>query len=274
MFIYIFIIVLFIIGLYLLAIMPKMINRVDFTPFKGRHYAHRGLHQNKNISPENSMAAFKLAVDNDYGIEFDIQLTKDNVPVVFHDATLKRVCGINKKVKDYTYKQLKTINLYDSKEMIPHLKDVLDLVNGKVPLIVELKGESSDVTIAGIVASYLDKYDGLYCVESFNPFIILWYKRNRPKVIRGQLSTRFNSKGKVFKDKILDFILENLLLNFMTKPDFIAYNYLDQDVLSFLLCKNLYRTFTVAYTIQTKASLKSNLNKFDLFIFDEFIPEV
>ena len=274
MLIYILIIILLIMALYLIAIMPKLSNTANFTPFKGRHYAHRGLHGDKNICPENSMAAFKLAIDNNYGIELDIQLTKDNIPVVFHDSTLKRVCGIDKNIKDYNYEDLNHITLYDSEETIPHLNDFLNLVDGKVPLIVELKGESSDASIASIVASYLDKYKGVYCIESFNPFIIIWYKKNRPHVIRGQLTIKFNERGRPFKEKARDFILENLLLNFLTKPDFIAYNHLDPDGLSFRLCKRLYKTFTVAYTIQSNDKLRSNINRFDLFIFDKFIPEI
>lgn len=274
MFIYMFLVILIIIAMYLIAIMPKVTNTVDFTPLMGRHYAHRGFHGDKNIAPENSMAAFKLAIDNNYGIEFDIQLTKDNVPVVFHDDNLKRVCGIDKNVNDYDYEEIKEFTLYDSKEKIPHLKDFLALIDGKVPLIVELKGESSDTSIASVVAPYLDKYNGIYCIESFNPYLVLWFKKNRPNFIRGQLTTHFDGKDRPFKIKIRDFILQNLMLNFMTKPDFIAYNHLDPDSLSFLICKNLYKTFTVAYTIESNKELKSNLNRFDLFIFDEFTPEI
>lgn len=253
--------------------MPKVINKVDFSPFKGRFYAHRGLHQNKNVAPENSMAAFELAIENGYGIEFDIQLSKDNIPVVFHDYSLKRVCGVEGYVWDYTYEELKNFHLYNSNEKIPHLQEVLDLVDGKVPLIVELKGENKDITISSIVAPYLDNYKGIYCVESFNPMIILWYKKNRPHVVRGQLSTRHKYRNKSINSKFLHFALQNLLFNFMTKPDFIAYNYKNSDVLSFNICKKLYNTFTIAYTIQSTKALENSWDKFDLFIFDKFIPD-
>lgn len=259
--------------IYLLAIMPKIMNTADFSPFKGRYYAHRGLHQNKNIAPENSMAAFKLAVENNYGIELDVQLTKDQIPVVFHDASLKRVCGIDKNVSDCTYEEIQSFTLYHSKEKIPHFKDFLDLIDGRVPLIVELKGESNTDTLASTVASYLDNYKGVYCVESFNPLLILWYKKNRPHIVRGQLVIQSSGKERSFKIKIRDFMLGNLLFNFMTKPDFIAYHHLDPDVLSFIVCKRLYKTFTVAYTIQSSEALQSNVNRFDLFIFDGFIPD-
>lgn len=259
---------------YLLLVMPKVINTVDYSPFKGRYYAHRGLHQKKSISPENSMAAFKLAKENNFGIEFDVQLTKDHVPVVFHDFTLKRVCGVDKNVSDLTYKEIKNFALYNSKEKIPHLKDLLDLIDGQVPLIVELKGQTNTATLASIVASYMDKYNGVYCIESFNPLLVLWYKKNRPHIVRGQLVIQSQCKENTFKIKIRNFILGNLLFNFMTKPDFVAYHHLDPDVLSFIICKKLYRVFTVAYTIQSNKDLKANLNRFDLFIFDKFIPNL
>lgn len=97
--------------LYLLAIMPRMTKRPDYTPLMGRHYAHRGLHDNKSDAPENSMAAFRKAIEAGYGIELDVQLTKDRIPVVFHDETLKRVCGVEGNVRDYTYEELQQFHL-------------------------------------------------------------------------------------------------------------------------------------------------------------------
>ena len=87
---------------YLAAIMPRIFKRPDYSSLKGYYYAHRGLHDNNSDAPENSMAAFRKAVDAGYGIELDVQLTKDRIPVIFHDDTLKRVCGVDGYVKDYT----------------------------------------------------------------------------------------------------------------------------------------------------------------------------
>lgn len=272
------IIILFIIFvLYLLAIMPKIFNKANFSDFRNRYYAHRGLHNNKESNPENSMTAFKLAVENDYGIELDVQLTKDKIPVVFHDDNLKRVCGLNKKVKDCTFDELQKLTLFDSKEKIPHFQEVLDLVHGKVPLIVELKSNDFDTTVCNIVDRHLSKYEGIYCIESFNPIMVLWYRSNRPNIIRGQLSTNFLGKGKkknkTIGIKIVNFILQNLLLNFITKPDFIAFEHRYADMLSFKLCRDLYNTETIAYTIKSQEELLKAKNKFNLFIFDNFIPE-
>ena len=125
------------VALYLLAIMPRMAHRPDRQPFLGVYYAHRGLHDNGGDAPENSMRAFEKAVEAGYGIELDVQLSKDRVPVVFHDFTLERVCGIKGKVYDYTYEELQEFRLCRSEERIPRFEDFLEMVGGRVPLIVE-----------------------------------------------------------------------------------------------------------------------------------------
>ncbi|MDR7869263.1 MAG: glycerophosphodiester phosphodiesterase family protein [Tissierellaceae bacterium] len=274
MIIYFLYILLALTSIYLILIMPKIINRPDITKFMGRLYAHRGLHQGKSI-PENSLAAFKLAVENNYGIELDVQLSMDGVPVVFHDDNLKRVCGIDRKVKDLNFDELRELTLYDSKEKIPHFQEVLDLVDGKVPLIVEIKSSNAsdrEALSCNTIAPYLDKYNGVYCVESFNPIVVLWYKNNRPSVVRGQLATKSINKKPTFKNRLLNFTLRNLLFNFLAKPDFIAYNHKNSSLVSYNLCRTLYKPLTVAYTIQSQEDLEKNEDKFDLFIFDNFIP--
>ncbi len=257
--------------LYLLAIMPKMKHRPDLTPFRGRYYAHRGLHQSKRKSPENSMAAFKMAVDQNYGIELDVQLSKDNIPVIFHDYNLQRICGVDKKVCDLTYEELLEYNLYNSKEKIPTLKSFLEMVDGKVPLIVEFKVEASNTLVCDEAIKLLDNYKGVYCIESFNPLVLLWFKKNRPNIMRGQLASNL-LKDKESGNQFLYFILQNLLLNFMTKPDFIAYNHVHRYMLSLKLCRLLYKIPTFAWTIKTSEDLESNRGYFDFFIFDHFVP--
>ena len=274
MFIYFVFILLILAPIYLIMIMPKIIHRPDTNGFMGRYYAHRGLHQGTDI-PENSLSAFKLAINNDYGIELDVQLSKDKIPVVFHDNNLKRVCGIDKKVKDLTFDKLRTLTLYDSNEKIPHFQEVLDIVDGQVPLIIEIKASGTfeeDKTTCNIVSAYLDRYKGIYCVESFNPIIVQWYKKNRPNVIRGQLATKNIYKKTTIKNRFLNFTLRNLLYNYMTKPDFIAYNHEFSHFISYNLCRTLYKPLTVAYTIQSQDDLNKSHDKFDILIFENFIP--
>ena len=132
-------VLLLLIAVYLFVLAPRMTGKPDVSSLMGWYYAHRGLHDNKGDAPENSLAAIRNAVEKGYGIEFDVQLTRDRIPVVFHDETLKRVCGAEGNVRDYTYEELQAFPLLASQERIPLLADVLAAVDGRVPLIIEIK---------------------------------------------------------------------------------------------------------------------------------------
>lgn len=256
--------------LYLLAIKPRLGRGREWPPFKEVYYAHRGLHDNNSKAPENSLPAFRKAVKAGYGIELDVQLTKDRIPVVFHDFTLERACRNPKKVYEYTYEELQQFSLFDSEEKIPRLEDVLEEAGGRVPLIVEIKLEWMDLTVCTVVDGMLREYQGLYCVESFNPLVLAWYRRYHNDVLRGQLADGFLKTGE-FKG-LLYFCLQNLLMNWMTRPDFIAYNHKYADNISRRLCRKLYRNMAVAWTIKSQQELEDAKEEFDIFIFDSFIP--
>lgn len=266
-----FYLTIIVLTLYILAIMPKM-NKPNLDPFKDRYYAHRGLHDNDSSAPENSLRSFKMAVEKGYGIELDIRLTKDNIAVVFHDKTLKRACGLDKKVRDLNYDDLKDLNLFNSEEKIPLLEDVLNLVDGRVPLIVELKTYGKDLGICEIAAPILDSYQGLYCIESFDPFIVNWYRKNRPDIVRGQLSTNYFKDG-IGDKAYLKFMLQNMLFNFYAKPDFIAFNHQYSNMLSYNIVRKVFKIPTFAYTIKTREDLERNFDHFDYFIFEGFTPD-
>ncbi len=258
--------------LYFLAIMPRLTHRKEREDFLRVYYAHRGLHDNKSDAPENSMAAFKKAVQAGYGIEMDVQLSKDRIPVVFHDFTLKRICGKEGKVSDYTWQELKEFNLCDSEETIPRFDEVLKMVKGKVPLIVELKVEWLDISVCTVADKLLREYKGLYCIESFNPLALSWYRRYHNNVVRGQLSDGFIKSGE-FKG-ILYVLLQNLMLNWVTKPDFVAYNHKYADVPARKICRSLYKNMAAAWTIKNQEELEKARNQFDIFIFDSFVPDM
>lgn len=260
-----------IIVLYLLAIMPKLKKNTRHTELNGWHYAHRGLHNNKTDLPENSIKAFKAAAENHYGIELDVQLTKDQVPVVIHDYNLKRPCHVDRKVSETTYEELTNYKLFKSQETIPRFKEVMECINGKVPLIIELKIPWKAVATCEAVSGILKDYKGIYCIESFNPFGLIWYKKHHPEIIRGQLSTDF-VKEKIDGSKVQYFILKHLLFNFYTKPDFIAYQHEYKKNLSFTLCRKLYRTKAIAWTIKSQKDMDLCQKYFELFIFDSFLP--
>lgn len=263
-------VILAIIILYLFLISPKIFGRRDLSHLTGHYYAHRGLHKSREI-PENSLEAFKLASENNYAIELDVQLTKDGEPVVFHDYSLERLCGRDILVEDLDYEELKKFTLYDTSEPIPHIKDVLDLVDGRVPLLVELKTEAMDSRLCQALVPYLDDYKGDFSIESFNPLVLNWFKKNRPSILRGQLSSDFVKSGEK-GDKKLYFLLKNFLINFLARPDFIAYNYYYRKDFSFRLVKTLFKTPSFAWTIVSKEDLEDLRDDFDVFIFENFLP--
>lgn len=256
--------------LYLLAIMPRICNRPDTTLFQKIYFAHRGLHDNASEAPENSMAAFRKAVEAGFGMELDVQVTKDGVPVIFHDFTLERICGVEGKVVNHTYEELQAFTLCHSKERIPRLSDLLEMVDGRVPLIVEIKAETADVSGCVIIDSVLRAYQGLYCIESFNPMVLWWFRRNRGDVVRGQLSSNFRKEGEYWN--ILYFAMTHLLFNFLTKPDFIAYNHKFSEEPGRRICRHLYRHPAAAWTIRSEKDLETLKGEYDVFIFDSFLP--
>lgn len=268
--------------LYLISIKPRLYGRPDYKPFLGHMYAHRGLHNMnpalrklrriKGITegdfPENSYAAIKRAADLGYGIEFDVHLTKDDIPVIFHDDTLTRMCGVKGYLRDYTYSELQQLRLLGTDERIPAFADVLEMVDGRVPLIIEYKVEKNADKLCGICDAILSNYNGLYCIESFHPLAVRWYKMHRPDVVRGQLSEDFTRR----KMNIPHFLLSHLIGNCYASPDFIAYNCKHHDEISRNICRRLYRSMSVAWTVRSQDELDRIEKRFDLFIFEDFVP--
>lgn len=266
--------------LYLISIKPRIYGRPDYKPFFGHMYAHRGLHNMnptiqklKNIRydeklPENSYAAIKRAADLGYGIEFDVHLTKDDIPVVFHDDTLNRICGVKGNLRDYTYEELQQFRLLGTQERIPAFADILKMVDGRVPLIIEYKVEKNADKLCRICDSILSDYKGLYCIESFHPLAVRWYKIHRPDIVRGQLSEDFTRQ----KLNIPYFLLSHLIGNCYASPDFIAYNCKHRNELSRNICRKLYKSLSVAWTVRSQEELDKVSRSFDLFIFEDFVP--
>ncbi|MBO5999916.1 MAG: glycerophosphodiester phosphodiesterase [Lachnospiraceae bacterium] len=261
--------------LYLYLVMPRVINRPDTSVFDGRLFAHRGLHDNLSDAPENSMKAFRLAVENGFGIELDVQLSKDGIPAVIHDFNLKRACGIDRRVDECTFDELSAIKLFGSEETVPAFKDVLDLVNGKVPLIIEVKSESTDTSVCSIIWEILKDYKGKYCVESFNPLAIRWFRKNEPQVMRGQLSDGFiyMKELRAFPKVFFYGALQFLLSHHLSRPDFVAYNWHYEANPSRRLVRKLFRLPCAAWTIKSSGELEAMKDRFDVFIFDSFVPD-
>lgn len=231
-------------------------------------YAHRGFHQKPKI-PENSMEAFRRAVLNGFGIELDIHLTKDNKLAVIHDSSLKRTCGVDLNIEELTLSQAQEHFLEESQEKIPDFEEVLKMVNGYVPLVVELKtSDGNAASLCNRALQVLDKYKGLYCIESFDPNAVIWLKKNRPDVIRGQLAGALK-KGGFPISAVEDFLLRNLWVNMMGKPDFVAYKFEDRDIKAF---KN-YKGAKFLWTIRKYDNMKKAEAIGAAPIFEKFDPK-
>lgn len=159
--------------------------------------AHRAYHDRAAGRPENSRAAIRAAVAAGYGIEIDLQLSKDGVPMVFHDETLERLTAHEGWLCDLTAAELSTILLKDSDEGIPTLAEVLDIVAGKVPLLIELKDQTlrmaeTDARLEAATAGALASYHGPVAVMSFNPHAIAHMARLAPDVPRGLTTSAYD----------------------------------------------------------------------------------
>ena len=235
-------------------------------------YAHRGLHDSAGGIPENSMAAFRLAADLGYGVELDIHLTKDGRLAVIHDDSLLRTAGADVKASNLTAGELGQFRLEGTDEKIPFLEDVLPLFEGKAPLIVELKVEKNPAALAEAACDLLARYKADYCIESFHPQAILWLKKNRPEVCRGQLSQNFLKGKGTGLGKAVDFAMTHLLTSFLTVPDFIAYNHEYRNNLSLKLARLIWGVQEVSWTIRTPEDMARCEKDGCLSIFENFEP--
>lgn len=232
-------------------------------------YAHRGLH-NADI-PENSMPAFSAACDSGYGIELDIQLSSDGRVVVFHDETLLRMCGVDKKVSDLTYEELSKLTLNNSSERIPLLEEVLFLVDGKVPLLIELKGTDKNTSLCDRAFELLDLYGGAFCIESFNPLLIGYVKRKRPEYKRGQLVTILKKKD-ANQPLPVRFMLSHMLLNFISRPHFIAFDMMKKPTVGILAASSVLGAKKFAWTVRSAEDYNLLKERGVLSIFENFTP--
>lgn len=242
----------------------------DFREFQKYDYAHRGLHNRENGVPENSEKAFSLAVLCGFGMEFDLQLTQDRYVVVHHDHTIKRTCGEDKLISNMDLGELRQYRLFGTEERIPLFEDVLKLVDGKTPLIIELKGYNDPEELCPRVMELLKGYKGLYCVESFDPRIVRWFRENRPDVVRGQLMERLE-KGNNGLSAPQAFFARNLMTNFHTRPHFEAYDFQNRDLPSLYLARRLGMQ-EVSWTLRREEDYQKAKQLGNLCIFEGFLP--
>lgn len=257
--------VLFALLLFLVA--PAGRRHKDLSLMKGLHIAHRGLHDDGREAPENSLEAFRRAADSGFAIENDIHLTKDGRIVIFHDDDLFRMCGVNGRPEDKTLSELKELRLLDTDERIPTLEECLSVIDGKVPVLIEFKLKSGSADpLCRAADEILSGYKGKYFIQSFYPPVLLWYRKNRRDVCRGQLASAF--KG----DKLHMKLLGCLFFNFLARPDFLSYEFCHAKHSMRRLCVKL-GAFPVGWTFKNQKDMTEYEKYFDTYIFEGFLPK-
>lgn len=245
---------------------PGRAKKERKSPFLGRNFAHRGLHSEDMSVPENSMEAFRQAKDAGYGVELDLQISRDGEVVVFHDDTLERLCGVEGRVDEKDYAELRELSLCETEQHIPLLGEVLELVDGSVPMIIELKNGRHNKELCEKTRDLLSGYKGDFFVESFNPLILGWFRRNAKDMLRGQLATGC-ADYKNFK-KPMAFALSRCLVNVVSRPQFIVYR-IGPRPLSVRLAEKL-GALSVGYTSRSEENEEGR----DVVIFEYYRPRL
>ena len=229
--------------------------------------AHRGLHDKK--APENSLAAFKNAIDKGYNIELDVQMLSDGTVVVFHDDSLSRMTGNDGYLRFLTKDDLKMLTLKDSKETIPTLEEVLEFVDGRAPLLIEIKNRSMVGQLEQKVLEILKNYKGQFAIISFNPRVLSYFKEHAPNILRGQLSGSFKGEKLSFFKKI---VLRSMLLTKKSDlADFIMY---EAKALPSRHVRKFRRLPLIAWTVKSQQEYLRVVRYSDNVTFEGFEPKI
>lgn len=265
------IIVLSVVLLFLLAFILSVKGKKnpDTKYFKDFKYAHRGLHNAPDI-PENSMTAFSKAIDKGYGIELDVHILKDGSLAVFHDASLKRMVGNDILVETLTSKDLRKYTLLDTSENIPMFSEVLELVSGRVPLLIELKPPKKVNALCEAVVKQLKGYNGKYAIQSFDPRCVRWFKKHSPETVRGQISENFLRDKKIKAPWILKLFTGALSFNFLTGANFVSYKFEDRNCLAPKIARSVWGIDNFVWTIRNPENAKTAIDENRTVIFEKF----
>lgn len=250
----------------LLSLIPTR-KRKDLTWMKGYSY-HRGKYTQDQRIGENSKAAITLAMADQRPAEIDVRITSDQELVVFHDASLLRMCGVDALVESLTLKEVQAHPLSVSQAAIPSLQEVLKLVGGSIGLIIEIKPTTHIAATCEALMAQLENYNGNYAICSFDPFIVGYFKKHYPYVIRGQIIHNF------FKNKDLSWLKKVLLttngFNGWTRNDYLSLHYTMVPYYAWMRWLN---GFICTWTISDVDMYKKIEKKVDHMII-EFINDV
>ena len=270
---YVILALLLFVAAYAWLIHPNLPRR-DISCLQGVDYAHRGLwntnEPGSDNRPENSLAGFRAAVEKGYGIELDVHLTADGHLVVHHDDSLKRLTGVDIVIAKSTLEEIRACRLPNG-EPVPTFDELLAVVDGRVPLVVEVKVEGNADALSKAVYERMKRYDGPWCMESFDPWAVCWFRKNAPEIIRGQLAFNNAGKGKTWKLWWRNIGIASMIQNFWARPDFMALEAKSEKrwCLPTLLLRTM-KPWFVAWTVRSQQDMDALRDRYDLQIFEKF----
>jgi glycerophosphoryl diester phosphodiesterase len=263
--------VLVLVALYVFIVFPGRPKAGQKDAFKGLQAAHRGLYSKDQSVPENSLPAFRLAVENGYGAELDLQLTKDGQVIVFHDDLLMRMTGCELTPQDYTYAELLEMSLMGTEEKIPLFSEVVEIFKNGTPLIVELKTCENYKELCEASLPLIRQLECPYCVESFDPRIVAWFRKNAPDIMRGQLSEPYRNYREEKASPMVALAFSAMWGNVKARPQFIAYTS-GRRTLAWFIGK-ITGTFMVYWTERPDDDHELLKKRYDCLIFEHFRPD-
>ena len=256
---------------YCFLIAPRKAGAEQKAPFMGLMAAHRGLYEKDQSVPENSLEAFRRAAEIGYGVELDVQLSKDGAVVVFHDDTVDRMTPEKGRVDCFTLEQLQAMPLMGTEHRMPLFTDVMAVLDTKSPTIVELKSTPNYPELCEKTLAILRTLKGPYCVESFDPRIVHWFYKNAPDIMRGQLTEAFRYWHKKGDPLWKAVMMHTLCVNFLTHPQFIAFGKGRRPLCWFL--GKLVGTMHVYWTERPDSDHALLAEQYDCRIFEHYRPE-
>jgi glycerophosphoryl diester phosphodiesterase len=255
------------------AVKPRIWNKPDISEIRRYDYARRGFRGADGKIPENSMAAIRAAIDHGYGLDLDVRLTRDGVPVVFADTRLERMTGIEGSVENSVLDELKELKLGDSEEEIPTLEEALQEIDGRVPVILNIHTEDDNFNaISDQVCEVVDAYEGVFAIESMDVRVLRWYRKQRSEYIRGQISDFNHRSGSSFMNLLLDILTSCLLMNFLTAPDYISTNIDSRNNPSIWLCRLVYRVPRMDRTVRSLEDYELVKTDGSTVVFEDIEP--
>ena len=255
------------------AVKPRVFGKPDMSEIRRYDYARRGFFDPVKKIPENSMAAFRAAVEHGYGMTMDVRITRDGIPVLFHDQRLYRMTGIDGTVENSTLAELRELKLERTDEGIPTLEEALQMVDGRVPVILELHVcEGNQEALCELTCDVLDVYEGVFAVQSFDPRVLRWFRQQRNEYIRGQMVDYSYSSGTTIRSRVWDLFCASLFMNFLTEPDMISCSMGSRMNPSLWLCRALYRVPRFEWTVRSIESYEEVRTGGAIAVFESIEP--